>query len=167
MSEILMGYVKIDKPTNMDICKLALLRYAENNGIGIWLGESVHKEEIVDEYRDNSQYLIFSIAESFEYENIDRLLWSDIIRDSEKYFHEGDIEKGSSNCSLKEDVAKIAALLRIMLSHSKQVDLFLGCYGCYLHEYKTKINISIDEFIDILVGFINHDDLGLKHFIIN
>lgn len=154
MSEILIGYVKIDSPVSIDICMSELLCCAKKEGIGIWFNSDVHKEEIVDEYRGKKDYLIFSITDSFKFENVHRILWSDLCREEQ-------------DCSLEEDVARIVALLRIMLRYTSRIDLFLGNYGCFLREYRTKINVRLDDFGNVLSNLINHDDVRLKHFTIN
>ena len=153
MSEILIGYAKIDSLENIDICKTELFSCAKNGGIGIWFGSDVHKEEIIDEYRQKSDFLIFSITDSFEFENIHKVLWSDLCRDEQR-------------CSLSEDVEKIVALLRIILGYTDKINLFWGSYGCFSWEYKEKIEIYLDDFKKCLINYISNDDRGLKHFII-
>lgn len=154
MSKILIGYGKLNFSANMDICKVELLSCAKKEGIGIWFDSNVHKEEIIDSYREKDDCLIFSISDSFEFENIHKLLWSDLCREYEQ------------RCSLSEDIEKIVALLRVIIRYTSKIDLFLGNYGCFLREYKTRIEVPLENFKSVLINYINNDDVGLKHFVI-
>ena len=154
MSNILVGYIKINKPSNMKACISELLNRAKEDSIGIWFDSEVHSEEFLDEHREKSDHLIFSITDSFKYENIHKLLLSDLCRDE-------------CSSSSKEDVEKIVALLRTMLRYTDKVDLFLGDYGCFSNEYKTNIEVSLNDFGNLLFEIINGNWIELSHFIIN
>ena len=138
----------------MKACMSELLNRAKEDGIGIWFDSEVHSEECLDEHREKSDYLIFSITDSFKYENIHKLLLSDLCR----------AEHPSSS---KEDIAKIVALLRIMSSYTTKIDLFLGNYGCFSYEYKTKTDVSLEDMGNLLFETINGNWIELTHFIIN
>lgn len=159
MSSILLGYIKLKQAHEKTDCMNDLKGAAAEHQIGIWLDTNVHDEEVTSDYKDNDRYLIFSITDSFAYENINKLLLSDLCRESE-------LCETKVKTTLQEDIGKIIVILKILMRYANRIDLYYGNYNCSKKEYTDIISTPLSNFGAIFHRIISDDDCGLKHFIL-
>lgn len=144
MSQVCIGYFEIKKSSIKEKIALALRNIARENGIGIFLNDDVHFEEVLKVARKKTNYVIFSITNTFEYDTCSRIVLPDLCRE------------GEHSTYLKDDLCKIKKLIDCMLEHSNRIQFFLGNWNCFECEY-TQHYMNIANFVEFMCYTINNE----------
>ena len=148
MSQVLFGFFELADSKKRRECSELLKKKASKTHITFYEGTECHIEPPISPYIYQENKFIFSFSDALKYDTCNNLIMPDLCRDA-------------SDVPLKMDIANIAELIYIMLYYTREVNLYLGVWGCQELEYHIQ-NVVIAHLSELLISYINSEVLFPK-----